>query len=119
MSDHVSWVLEFSIKPGEADTFKTLVDEMVEATRANEPDTLIYEWALGADGQTGHVCERYASSAAAMTHLASFGANFADRLLAAVDPTRLTIHGDPSAEVRDVLDGFGAIYMTPAAGFAR
>ncbi len=119
MSDHVYWVLELVVKSGEADNFKALMNEMVETTRANEPDTLNYEWTLSADGATCHIYERYADSAATMTHLASFGANFADRFLAAVEPTRFTVYGNPSAEVREALGAFGAAYMTPAAGFAR
>lgn len=119
MSDHVYWLLEVSVKPGEADNFKAVMGEMIEATQANEPDVLNYEWSFSADGATCHLYERYASSAAALTHLQSFGANFAERFLAAVEPTRFTIYGDPSAEVRGVLDGFGAVYMTPSAGFVR
>ncbi len=119
MSDHVYWILELAVKPGQADAFKALMNEMVEATQANEPDALNYEWTLSADGATCHIHERYADSAATMTHLASFGANFAERFLAAVEPTRFTVYGNPNAEVRGALDGFGAVYMTPAAGFAR
>ncbi len=119
MSDQVYWLLEVSVKPGQTDTFKALMNEMVEATRANEPDTLNYEWSLSEDGATCHLYERYADSAAAMTHLASFGANFDERFLAVLDPTRFTVYGSPSAEVRDALGAFGAAYMTSAAGFAR
>lgn len=32
-SDHVSWMLELTIKPGELDNLETLIDEMVEPTR--------------------------------------------------------------------------------------
>ena len=41
--DVVSWVAEFSIKTGQLDSFKALVEEMVKPTR-NEPNTLAYEW---------------------------------------------------------------------------
>ncbi len=119
MSDQIYWVLELSIKPGEADGFKALINEMVEATRADEPDTLIYQYSFSADGATCHIHERYADSAASMTHLASFGANFADRFLAAAEPTRFTVYGNPSAELREALGAFGAVYMTPEVGFAR
>ena len=43
MSDNVHWLLEVSIKPGQLDTFKSVMAEMVAATNANEPDTLNYE----------------------------------------------------------------------------
>lgn len=119
MSDEVSWLLEMKISSGAADSFKTLMDEMVEATRTNEPETLNYEWSLSEDGTTCHLYERYANSAATMTHLASFGANFAERFLAAAQPTCITVYGNPDAQVRAALDPFDAVYMAPAAGFAR
>lgn len=42
MSDHIHWVVEVSIKPGELEHFKILMTDMVEATQANEPNTLNY-----------------------------------------------------------------------------
>ena len=119
MSEAVSWVLELSVKDGQLDTFKALAREMSEASQANEPDTSHYEWFAGDDGKTVHIYERYADSAATMVHLGTFGAKFAERLLACADPSRLTVYGDPSAEVRDALAGFGAAHMTRFAGFAR
>ncbi len=119
MSDAVSWVLELSVKDGQLDAFKALAQEMTAATQADEPGATHYEWFIDADGKTVHVYERYADSAAIMVHLGAFGAKFAERFLACVDPTRLTVYGDPSAEVRDALAGFGAAYMTQFAGFAR
>ena len=119
MSDNIYWVLEVAVKSGEADNVTALMNEMIEATRANEPDTLNYEWTLSDDGATYHLYERYADSAAALVHLGSFGANFADRFLAALEPTGFTVYGNPSAELREALTAFGPVYMTPAAGFAR
>lgn len=37
--------------------------------------------------------------------------------LAKID--RLFVYGEPTAVVRAKLDGFGAIYLTPFAGFTR
>ncbi|MEE9210593.1 MAG: antibiotic biosynthesis monooxygenase [Kiloniellales bacterium] len=119
MSDAISWVLELAIKDGQLDAFKALAQEMSEATQADEPGASHYEWFISEDGKAVHIYERYADSAATMTHLGNFGAKFAERLLACVDPTRLTVYGDPSAEVRDALAGFGAAHMTQFAGFAR
>lgn len=119
MSETVHLVLEVAINQGELDNFKALMNEMVEATQANEPNTTNYEWFISDDDQTCHMCERYADSAAMMTHLAAFGENFVDRLLAAVAPTRLVVYGNPSAEVREALAGFGPVYMAQIGGFAR
>ncbi len=119
MSDAVSWVIELAVKDGQLDAFKALAGEMSEATQADEPDATHYEWFIDADGKTIHICERYADSAATMVHLGNFGAKFAERFLACVDPTRLTVYGDPSAEVREALTGFGAVHMAQFTGFTR
>ena len=119
MSDVVSWVVEAAIKPGELDNFKTLADELVQATRANEPKTLGYEYFLSEDNGSCHIYERYADSAAAMVHLKTFGERFAQRFLAATDITRLTVYGSANEEVRNVLGGFGASFMSQLNGFAR
>ena len=118
MGDRVSWVLEVAVKPGQLDAFRALMQEMVEATRA-EPGALGYEWFVSEDGGVVHLNERYAGSAAALAHLATFGEKFAGRFLASVDPTRLTVMGSPSDEVQVALSGFGPTYLRPFGGFAR
>lgn len=119
MSDHVSWMLELSIKHGEQDSLKTLMREMVEATQATEPGTLNYEWFFSTDEKTCHIWERYADSAAAMIHLGHFGEKFAERFMAALEPTRFVVYGNPNDEVKEALSAFGVAYMAPVAGFAR
>lgn len=119
MSDHVSWMLELTIKPGELNNLKALIGEMVESTQATEPGTVNYEWSFNADETTCHIWERYTDSAAAMAHLGNFGEKFAERFLAALEPTRLMVYGNPSDEVREALGAFGAAYMAPVGGFVR
>ena len=119
MSNAVHWVLELAVKDGQLDTFKALAREMAQATQADEPGTTHYEWFVSEDGKSVHICERYADSAATMVHLGNFGAKFAGRFLACVDPVRLTVYGNPSAEVRSALAGFGAAHMAQFAGYAR
>jgi quinol monooxygenase YgiN len=119
MSNIVHWVLELDIKDGEADNFKSLMNDMVEATEANEPGTMNYEWYVSGDGKQCHICERYTDSAAVMTHLASFGEKFAERFLAILGPTRLVVYGNPSSEARAALAGLGAAHMEQVGGFAR
>ncbi len=119
MSGNVLWVLELDIKQGELDNFKALMNEMVDATRANEPDAMNYEWFISDDERSCHLYERYVDSAATMTHLGSFGQYFAERFLAAVTPTRLVVYGDPNDEVRAALSAFGAVHMAQIGGFAR
>ena len=119
MSNNVYWVLELAIKPGEFDNFKALLNEMVKATQANEPNALNYEWFISKDNKSCHIYERYVDSAAVMTHLGTFGQKFAERFMAALEPTRFTVYGNPSDEVIKALSGFGPVYMAPIGGFAR
>ena len=92
--------------------------EMVGSTRA-ETGAIDYEWFLSDDGTVCHICEKYADSAAALEHLGNFGTKFAERFLACFSPTSLHVYGNPSDEVRGVMDGFGAHYLGPIAGFSR
>lgn len=116
MGENVTWLLEVNIKDGELGNFKELMNEMVDATQNNEPGTLNYEWFISEDEQSTQNFERYADSSAAMTHLVAFGERFAERFLSIVEPTRLGVYGNPSDEVRGVLAGFGAAYMSLIGG---
>ena len=119
MSNHVHWILELAVRPGQLDALKALMPEMVAATQANEPGTLNYEWYLSDDETQCHIYERYEDSAAVMAHLASFGQHFAVRFLDAVEPTGFVVYGDPDAQVRAALSEFAAVHMAPFGGFVR
>lgn len=88
MENTVSWVVELAVRPLALDSFRSLTDEMVEATRA-EPGALVYERFVSGDGGIVHLYERY------------------------------VVYGDPSPELRAVLDGIGAAYLRPLGGFSR
>ena len=118
MGTQVSWLLEVAVKPGQLDTFRALMQEMVASTRA-EPGALSYAWFVSDDGVVVHLYERYADSAATLTHVGTFGEKFAGRFLAAVDPTRFTVMGSPSDEVQAALSGFGPTCLRPFGGFVR
>ena len=118
MSDRMFFVAKLSIRPGQLDAFKALIGKLVQAVEANEPGALSYEYFVSADSATVHVCERYADSAAVMTHMANFAA-FAEQWDAAVAKTDIVAYGTPSGEVSGLLGGAGATLMTPLAGFVR
>ena len=79
----------------------------------------MYEWSTSQDGHVCHVYERYADSAAVMTHLAAFGEKFAGRFLRVLTPTRIVGYGAPSPEVREALGDFSPVYMNDMGGFYR
>ena len=119
MSDMIAFNLRVNVKDGRLDEFRSLMLDLVASIRENEPETLGYEWFLGEDGSTCHINERYANSAVLVAHLASFGSKFAERFLAAADVTGLTVYGEPNADARKLLDGFGAVYLGTFGGFTR
>lgn len=119
MNNNVYWILELAIKDGELDNFRSLMNEMVAATHANEPNTLNYEWTISEDGKICHIYERYVDSAATLIHMGTFGEKYAERFNTAVEATRFMAYGNPNSEVRDVLSGLGAVFMSPFGGFAR
>lgn len=118
MSSTVSWNLQMSVHEGRLNDARDLMKEMVAATE-QEAGAQGYEWFLSRDGKTCHINERYADSAAAMVHLGNFGSKFADRFLTCFEPTSLSVYGEPSAEARAALDGFGATYLGWLGGFKR
>jgi len=119
MSTDVSWIIELDIQPGREQDFKALVEEMASATHQNEAGTLSYEWSASADGRVCHIFERYVDSAAALTHLGTFGDRFADRFLDILKPTRLVVYGAPTDAVKEALAGFNPTYMQGVGGFSR
>ncbi len=118
MSAEVSWQVELEVKSGQRDLFLALTEEMVEASQ-REAGALIYERFVSEDGEAIWVYERYADSAAAIAHLRMFAEQFGKRFAAMVTRRRFTVLGSPSNELRSILDGFDATYLTRLAGFAR
>lgn len=118
MSSTVSWNLQMSVREGRLNDARELMDEMVSAS-LEEPGTQGYEWFLSGDGTVCHINERYADSEAAIAHLGKFGSKFAERFLACFEPTSFSVYGEPTAEARAALDGFGATYLGWLGGFNR
>jgi quinol monooxygenase YgiN len=119
MSNHVSWLLELSLKEGEYDNLIALMEEMVSATQADEPGALNYEWSVSTDKQSCHIYERYADSAATMVHLGNFGTKFAGRFMSILTPTRFTVYGSPNDTVLGALKSMGVVHMPSIGGFTR
>jgi quinol monooxygenase YgiN len=118
MNGQVSWIFEVAVRPGKIDAFRTLMEEMVESTRA-EPGALVYEWFVSDDGAVVLLYERYADSAAVLTHSEAFQAKFAERFLDLVDPTKFTVLGTLSDEAKAALSRPGRVFLEPFGGFVR
>jgi len=118
MGTEVTLLANMRIKPGQADAFRGMVKQLVEATRS-EPGTLTYEYFVAEDQESVHIVERYVDSAAAATHLQSFGTNFAKAFFETVEPQGATVYGDPDEVVRAILDGPNTRYLEFVDGFDR
>ena len=118
MSNTISWNLQLSVRDGQLNDARELMNEMVAATQ-QEQGAQNYEWFLSQDGKVCHINERYADSAAVMIHLGNFGSKFAERFLACFQPTSLFVYGNPSAEARAALNGLRAAYLEWFGGFNR
>jgi quinol monooxygenase YgiN len=112
MGGEISWHVELRVRAGQLDKFRTLTGKMVAATR-REPGVLSYQRFVSEDGTTVHVYERYLNSDAAVAHLKAFAKHFASRFGAMAERKTFTVFGDPSAELKAVLDKFNAIYLKP------
>ncbi len=119
MTDNVFWMLEVSINEGKLDDFKALMTEMVDATKADEPGALNYEWFISADNSSVHIYERYADNAATMVHLGNFGSKFAGRFMECVTPSRFMLYGPADDKVLGALGPMGAVHHSQIGGFAR
>ncbi len=119
MSNHVYWIIEAEVKDGKLDELKSLMEEMSEATKADEPGALNYEWSLSEDDKICHIFERYSDSDATMVHMGNFGSKFAGRFMGVLKPTACTLYGDPDERVQKAMKPMGYVPMKSAAGFSR
>lgn len=117
MPQTISCLFSLATNPAEFPAFKALIAEVVAATH-EEPGTLIYEYSVNEALSTVHILERYRSDAV-VSHVDTTFAPFAERFLALANIVGLTVYGTPDAAIRQRLDPFGAVYMTPLAGFSR
>ncbi len=119
MSNYVYWVLDLEIRDGKLEALKTLMKEMVDATQANEPGTLNYEWTIGGDNKRLALFERYADSESAVIHIKGFIKNFAPRFMDCLEVKKWITYGNASDELKKILSGMGARFMSPFGGFSR
>ena len=105
------------VNEGMAEKVVPLVTKMSEATMANEPDALIYEYMQAGDAV--HIYERYADNAAAMVHMTNFGENFAEEFFEVFTVESVAVYGPAGDDLKEALSGAGPAYLDKIAGFAR
>jgi quinol monooxygenase YgiN len=117
MRNEVYSIYHLSVAPANFDAFEELVQGIVAAT-TKEDDTTIYEYVVNADHSVVHIIERY-RTAGLLPHVEQTFTPFAKRFLELAKIEKLFVYGDTTPEIRAKLDGFGAAYLTPFAGFSR
>ena len=117
MTTAISWVFEAAVKPDGLDEYRALAREISADNEAAEPNQVIFEWYI--DHRDVHIYERYTDSAAALSHVERFVANFAERFLSLCTPTRMSVYGEPSDELKAAIAGFNPRYFGTVAGHAR
>ena len=117
MHGEIYSIYHLTIDPAKIDDFKALIDQIVEAT-SKEADTTTYEYVVSADRSVVHIVECYRTSGL-LPHVTQTFAPYAEQFLSFAKIDRLYVYGDTTEEIRTTLDGFGAEYLTPFAGFSR
>jgi quinol monooxygenase YgiN len=117
--NEVAWLFELELQPGCREQFETLVPEMIEATRANEPGCLAYQFFVNEDGTIIQAYERYVDSDAALAHMAGFGDKFATRFMELVKPRSFTVLGAPADQLMEAIGPIGAAVHRPVDGFSK
>ncbi|SEQ98573.1 putative quinol monooxygenase [Sphingobium sp. YR768] len=117
MQNEIYSLYHLSILPENFEAFKSLVEQIVEAT-SKEPDTTTYEYVVNAEHSVVHIVERYRTQGL-LPHVEETFTPFAERFLALASIDKLYVYGDTTPDIRAKLDGFGAVYLTPFAGFSR
>ena len=118
-TDDVYWLITASIKEGQLENVKSINKELVSATLENELMTLSYDWSVSEDGKNCYFFEWYDNSEAVMIHTTTFGEKFAERLLGMIEIQSFEVFGNPNAEAKKELSGFGASFHQSIGGFAR
>ena len=119
MTNNVYWILQLALNDGALDDWTALINEMVAATKENEPGALAYEYWLNDDKTVCHIYERYEDAAATMVHLGNFGKHFAQRFMSLSTPTNFFVYGAYDDAVVDALTPIGATFMQALDGFER
>jgi len=117
MQDEIYSIYHLTIKPADFAAFKTLVEQIVEAT-SKEADTTTYEYVVNAEHTVVHIVEKYRTKGL-LPHVEQTFSPFAERFLNLAQIEKLYVYGDTTPEIRAKLDGFGAEYLTSFAGFSR
>lgn len=110
-------IYHLSLKPSDFPAFKAVVTKIVDASKA-EAGTLTYEYVVNEDHSAVQILERYGQGGL-LPHVAQSFAPHAEAFLELAHIDALYVFGEPTAEERTKLEGFGAVFFTSFCGFTR
>ena len=116
MFENLGWIVEAKIRDGQRDAFEAVMTEIVAATQ-KEAGTLNYQYYVSDAGDV-LVYERFADVESAHTHVSNWD-SFAERWIAAAEPTRMVHLGDLPEDLRSRHAALAPLWLKPFGGFAR
>ena len=108
---------EFTIMPGKVDAFKEIAQELLEAVREKEPETLRYMWYFDKDQSKAYAVEEYPNAAALRAHAIHVGIALPKMLK--ISKPKFTVLGKPNLPVKEILSAYGAQNFAYWNGLAR
>ena len=114
-ADSFRLILHQRINEGQLETFEKRAQETTAGVRANEPETLCYEWYVSDDGTDCYLVETYADSEAFLLHLS----HLRERRDKTPDGPHVgsimevLVLGSPNAQAREALSEMGPIKFLP------
>jgi len=116
--DEIYWIVTASIEPESYDAVVTMLGPLVEATRL-EPGNNAYDYSVNADHTVVHIFESYRDSEALVAHVQDTFSQFAAEFTALIPIDGFVVYGRPDPAAKEILDGFGSVYMTPFIGYIQ
>ncbi|MBY5944455.1 putative quinol monooxygenase [Photobacterium rosenbergii] len=116
MFENIGWIVEAKLKDGKRDEFEAIMKEIVAETQ-KEAGTLNYQYYISDDGDV-MVYERFQDVESAHIHVTNWD-NFAERWVAAAEPTRMVHLGDLPDDLRSRHAALAPLWLKPFGGFAR
>ena len=92
------------IRPGQLDGFRQQAAELIRLTKEKDSRTLRYDWFVSRDGTECEVHEAYVSSDGLLEHNDNIGTARGQLFADFATDHFMTIYGDVSAELADLLD---------------
>jgi quinol monooxygenase YgiN len=119
-NDNVHFRAEVTIEEGKVEEYKKLVQDMSRAVKANEPDTINYQFYLNKAETECVVWETYANSEAVFAHINGVASQtILPKIHSVSKISRLDVYGNPSVELQKALRSIGPQTYNLFAGFSR